>query len=177
MPFRCRVVSRGAEDEDVDEERGEVDEEGAVEEEASVAGAELSSASSLAMSRTSRIMSCRAVMISSLPPSTEPSTAKFFKILEYTQLTVRQISSGSSQNWCIGTNFTHVPRVSPATSFKLSSIACLQLSLYVAVLLSLMYVVNPVRIGDGGISGSTRVNSGQFGSSPFKLGYFRPDSK
>ena len=40
-----------------------------------------------------------------------------------------------------------------------------------------MYVVVPVRIGDGGISGSTRVNSGQFGSSPFKLGYFRPDSK
>ena len=59
----CRVVSRGAEDEDVDEEGGEVDEKGAVEEEASVAGAELSSASSLAMSRTSRIMSCRAVMI------------------------------------------------------------------------------------------------------------------
>ena len=45
------------------------------------------------------------------PPSTEPSTAKFFKILEYTQLTVRQISSGSSQNWSIGTDFTHVPRV------------------------------------------------------------------
>ena len=45
------------------------------------------------------------------PSSTEPSTAKFFKILEYTQLTVRQISSGSSQNWSIGTDFTHVPRV------------------------------------------------------------------
>ena len=44
------------------------------------------------------------------PPSTEPSTAKFFKILDYTQLTVRQISSGSSQNWSIGTDFTHVPR-------------------------------------------------------------------
>ena len=43
------------------------------------------------------------------PPSTEPSTAKFFKILEYTQLTVRQISLGSSQNWSIGTDFTHVP--------------------------------------------------------------------
>ena len=110
MPSRCRVVSRGAEDEDVDEEGGEVDEKGAVEEEASVAGAELSSASSLAMSRTSRIMSCRAVMISSLPPSTEPSTATFFKILEYIQLTVRQISSGSSQNWSIGIDFTHVPR-------------------------------------------------------------------
>ena len=41
MPFRCRVVSRGAEDEDVDEEGGEVDEEGAVEEEASVAGSVL----------------------------------------------------------------------------------------------------------------------------------------
>ena len=46
------------------------------------------------------------------PPSTEPSTAKFFKILEYTQLTVRQISSGSSQNWSIGTGSTHVPRAS-----------------------------------------------------------------
>ena len=42
-----------------------MDEKGAVEEEASVAGAELSSASSSTMSRTSRIMSCRAVMISS----------------------------------------------------------------------------------------------------------------
>ena len=52
-----------------------------------------------------------AVMILSEPPSTEPSTAKFFKILEYTQITVRQISSGSSQNWSIGTDFTHVPRV------------------------------------------------------------------
>ena len=116
MPSRCRVVSRGAEDEDVDEEGGEVDEEGAVEEEASVAGAELSSASSSTMSRTSRIMSCRAVMISSEPPSTEPSTAKFFKILEYTQLTVRQISSGSSQNWSIGTYFTHVPAFVTARS-------------------------------------------------------------
>ena len=46
------------------------------------------------------------------PPSTEPSTAKFFKILEYTQLTVRQISSGSSQNRSIGTGSTHVPRAS-----------------------------------------------------------------
>ena len=46
------------------------------------------------------------------PPSTEPCTAKFFKILEYTQLTVRQISSGSSQNWSIGTGSTHVPRAS-----------------------------------------------------------------
>ena len=101
------------------------------------------------------------------PQCTEPSTAKFFKILEYTQLTVRQISSGSSQNWSIGTDFTHVPRVSPATSFKLSSIAGLQLSLYVAVLLSLMYVVNPVRIGDGGNSGSTwnRVSLGHLGSN------------
>ena len=86
-----------------------MDEEGALEEEASVAGAELSSASSSTMSRTSRIMSCRAVMILSEPPSTELSTAKFFKILEYTQLTVRQRSSSSSQNWSICTDFTHVP--------------------------------------------------------------------
>ena len=62
---------------------------------------------------------------------------------------------------------TRAPRVSPVTSFKLSSIAGLQLSLYVAVLLSLMYVVNPVRIGDGGNSGSTwnRVSLGHLGSN------------
>ena len=51
LPFRCRVVSRGAEDEDVDEEGGEVDEEGAVEEEASVAGSVLGG-STLAMLET-----------------------------------------------------------------------------------------------------------------------------
>ena len=100
-----------------------MDEEGALEEEASVAGAELSSASSSTMSRTSRIMSCRAVMILSKPPSTEPSTAKFFKILEYTQLTVRQISTGSSQNWSIGTDFTHVPVCVTARPFTARNFA------------------------------------------------------
>ena len=62
---------------------------------------------------------------------------------------------------------TRAPRVSPVTSFKLSSIAGLQLSLYVVVLLSLMYVVNPVRIGDGGKSGSTcnRVSLRHLGSN------------
>ena len=120
MPAIPRV-SRGSEDEDVDEEGGEVDEKGAVEEEASVAGAELSSASSSTMSRTSRIMSCRAVMISSEPLSTEPSTAKFFKILEYIQLTVRQISSGSSQNWSIGIDFTHVQHSSDSARRRISS--------------------------------------------------------
>ena len=57
------------------------------------------------------------------PPSTEPSTAKFFKILEYTQLTVRQISSGSSQNWSIGTDFTHVPVCVTARPFTARNFA------------------------------------------------------
>ena len=42
-------------------------------------------------------------------PSTEASTVKFFNILEDTQLTIRQMSSGSSQNWSIGTESACVP--------------------------------------------------------------------